>query len=204
MDGHFVPNISFGPAIVAAVRPRAKNLFFDVHLMCSRPEILLEPFANAGADQITTFQLLSAEATAEPIKPPISAWLELEGKPMRHVIRFHRIAPSSPQIRVTPVTQYASTSPWPTVVATAVPASAPHRVVTDARAIAYVGVSTLVPTTAATELAVSWKPLTNSKTSATAMTVSRRVIAAQECFNAMWAMTLPASRQRSMIFSNSS
>jgi ribulose-phosphate 3-epimerase len=53
MDGHFVPNISFGPAIVAAVRPRAKNLFFDVHLMCSRPEILLEPFANAGADQIT-------------------------------------------------------------------------------------------------------------------------------------------------------
>jgi ribulose-phosphate 3-epimerase len=53
MDGQFVPNISFGPAVVAAVRPRAKKLFFDVHLMCSRPEILLEPFANAGADQIT-------------------------------------------------------------------------------------------------------------------------------------------------------
>jgi ribulose-phosphate 3-epimerase len=52
MDGHFVPNISFGPAVVAAIRPRAKNLFFDVHLMCSRPEILLEPFANAGADEI--------------------------------------------------------------------------------------------------------------------------------------------------------
>jgi ribulose-phosphate 3-epimerase len=52
MDGQFVPNISFGPAIVAAVRPRAKKLFFDVHLMCARPEILLEPFARAGADQI--------------------------------------------------------------------------------------------------------------------------------------------------------
>jgi ribulose-phosphate 3-epimerase len=52
MDGQFVPNISFGPAVVAAVRPHAKNLFFDVHLMCSRPEILLEPFAAAGADQI--------------------------------------------------------------------------------------------------------------------------------------------------------
>jgi ribulose-phosphate 3-epimerase len=52
MDGLFVPNISFGPAVVAAVRPRAKNLFFDVHLMCSKPEILLEPFAAAGADQI--------------------------------------------------------------------------------------------------------------------------------------------------------
>jgi ribulose-phosphate 3-epimerase len=52
MDGHFVPNISFGPGVVAAVRPRAKNLFFDVHLMCSRPEILLEPFARAGADEL--------------------------------------------------------------------------------------------------------------------------------------------------------
>ncbi len=53
MDGHFVPNISFGPGVVAAVRPLAKNLFFDVHLMCSKPEILLEPFAQAGADGMT-------------------------------------------------------------------------------------------------------------------------------------------------------
>jgi ribulose-phosphate 3-epimerase len=52
MDGQFVPNISFGPAVVAAVRPLAKKLFFDVHLMCSKPEILLEQFAAAGADQI--------------------------------------------------------------------------------------------------------------------------------------------------------
>jgi ribulose-phosphate 3-epimerase len=51
MDGHFVPNISFGPQVVRAVRPLTK-LFFDVHLMCSRPEILLEPFASAGADEI--------------------------------------------------------------------------------------------------------------------------------------------------------
>ena len=51
MDGHFVPNISFGPAVVRAVRPLTK-LFFDVHLMCLRPEILLEPFAEAGADEI--------------------------------------------------------------------------------------------------------------------------------------------------------
>jgi ribulose-phosphate 3-epimerase len=52
MDGHFVPNISFGPAVVAAVRPHAKKLFFDVHLMCGKPEILLEPFAKAGADEM--------------------------------------------------------------------------------------------------------------------------------------------------------
>jgi ribulose-phosphate 3-epimerase len=51
MDGHFVPNISFGPAVVRTLRPLSK-LFFDVHLMCSKPEILLEPFAVAGASQI--------------------------------------------------------------------------------------------------------------------------------------------------------
>jgi ribulose-phosphate 3-epimerase len=51
MDGHFVPNISFGPDVVKTLRPESK-VFFDVHLMCSRPEILLEPFAQAGADQI--------------------------------------------------------------------------------------------------------------------------------------------------------
>ena len=50
MDGHFVQNISFGPAVVKTVRPFSK-LFFDVHLMCSKPEILLEPFAKAGADR---------------------------------------------------------------------------------------------------------------------------------------------------------
>jgi ribulose-phosphate 3-epimerase len=51
MDGHFVPNISFGPALVAQLRPLTK-MFFDAHLMCSKPQILLEPFAKAGADQI--------------------------------------------------------------------------------------------------------------------------------------------------------
>ena len=54
MDGHFVPNISFGPQVVQAVRPRAKNLFVDVHLMCRKPEIFLEPFAQAGADEMIT------------------------------------------------------------------------------------------------------------------------------------------------------
>jgi ribulose-phosphate 3-epimerase len=49
MDGHFVPNISFGPQVVKAIRPLT-NLFFDVHLMVSNPEILLKPFAKAGAD----------------------------------------------------------------------------------------------------------------------------------------------------------
>ncbi len=51
MDGHFVPNISFGPQVVKAIRPLSR-LFFDVHLMCAKPEILLEPFARAGADEM--------------------------------------------------------------------------------------------------------------------------------------------------------
>ena len=51
MDGHFVPNISFGPAVVKTARPSTR-LFFDVHLMCSKPEILLEAFARAGSNQI--------------------------------------------------------------------------------------------------------------------------------------------------------
>ncbi|HEY0457302.1 MAG TPA: ribulose-phosphate 3-epimerase [Verrucomicrobiae bacterium] len=51
MDGHFVPNISFGPEVVRVLRPLTR-MQFDVHLMCSRPEILLEAFAKAGADHI--------------------------------------------------------------------------------------------------------------------------------------------------------
>jgi ribulose-phosphate 3-epimerase len=53
MDGHFVPNLSFGPETARVVRSASRKLFLDVHLMCSRPEILLEPFAQAGADLIT-------------------------------------------------------------------------------------------------------------------------------------------------------
>ncbi len=52
MDGHFVPNISFGPDVVKTLRGEV-GLFLDTHLMCSQPEILIERFAEFGADQIT-------------------------------------------------------------------------------------------------------------------------------------------------------
>lgn len=52
MDGHFVPNISFGPEVVKTIRPLTR-MFFDVHLMCEKPEILLDPFFQAGADGLT-------------------------------------------------------------------------------------------------------------------------------------------------------
>ncbi len=59
MDGHFVPNISYGPGLVKAMRPHSK-LFFDVHLMISPVDQYVEAFAEAGADQI------SAHAEAGP------------------------------------------------------------------------------------------------------------------------------------------
>lgn len=52
MDGHFVPNISFGIPIVEAVR-RATDMVLDVHLMISEPQRYLEAFRKAGADMMT-------------------------------------------------------------------------------------------------------------------------------------------------------
>jgi ribulose-phosphate 3-epimerase len=51
MDGHFVPNISFGPALVAAVRARTRRPL-DVHLMISHPLRFVEPFRKAGGDTL--------------------------------------------------------------------------------------------------------------------------------------------------------
>ena len=52
MDGHFVPNITIGPLIVAAARSSSR-LFFDVHLMIESPERYVEDFAQAGANGLT-------------------------------------------------------------------------------------------------------------------------------------------------------
>ena len=52
MDGHFVPNLTVGAGVVAALRPH-DALPFDVHLMVSPVDPLIEPFAEAGADSIT-------------------------------------------------------------------------------------------------------------------------------------------------------
>lgn len=52
MDGHFVPNLTIGPCVVAAIRPHTK-LPLDVHLMIENPDLLITEFAKAGADIIT-------------------------------------------------------------------------------------------------------------------------------------------------------
>lgn len=52
MDGHFVPNITFGPDVLKAIRPHTKK-FFDVHLMIAPVDPYIEAFAKAGADLIS-------------------------------------------------------------------------------------------------------------------------------------------------------
>jgi ribulose-phosphate 3-epimerase len=52
MDGHFVPNLTIGPPVVAALR-RIASLPLDVHLMIQHPDLFLEPFLLAGADILT-------------------------------------------------------------------------------------------------------------------------------------------------------
>lgn len=53
MDGHFVPNLSFGPQTVADLRRRNATLFFDTHLMLSNPDQHVEGFLTAGSDLIS-------------------------------------------------------------------------------------------------------------------------------------------------------
>ena len=52
MDAHFVPNLSFGPDVVALARRVEPDLYRNVHLMMTRPDLYLEPFAKAGAQTI--------------------------------------------------------------------------------------------------------------------------------------------------------
>lgn len=66
MDGHFVPNISFGACVIKCIRDKT-NLPFDVHLMISNPYDYIESFANSGAD-IITFHLESESNTLKTIE----------------------------------------------------------------------------------------------------------------------------------------
>lgn len=62
MDGHFVPNLSMGPAICAAVRRAVPAAFIDVHLMCTAPGDFVDAFADAGANHLQ----FHVEAVADP------------------------------------------------------------------------------------------------------------------------------------------
>jgi len=53
MDGHFVPNLTMGPALTLSIRKRFADLYLDVHLMVTNPEKFVRPFADAGANCLT-------------------------------------------------------------------------------------------------------------------------------------------------------
>lgn len=53
MDGHFVPNLTFGPEVLAALRRAGLKTFFDTHLMLAEPHKYIEAFAKAGANNIS-------------------------------------------------------------------------------------------------------------------------------------------------------
>jgi len=93
MDGHFVPNISFGPPIVAALRPHS-TLAFDVHLMISEPQRYAEAFVRAGADHIT-FHIETADRPLDLVeslhKAGVTAGVALN--PETDVLRIIDVAP---------------------------------------------------------------------------------------------------------------
>ncbi len=63
MDGHFVPNLTMGPDMCAAVRRHLPEAFIDVHLMVTDPGLFIEPFVRAGANHLT-FHVESLEGAA--------------------------------------------------------------------------------------------------------------------------------------------
>ena len=79
MDGHFVPEISFGEPILRCIRPFTDQVL-DVHLMVTNPERHFEPFAKAGADSITFHYEVLPGGNAEYADAPYAAELEQDGK----------------------------------------------------------------------------------------------------------------------------
>ncbi len=90
MDGHFVPNLTIGPPVVAALR-RVTSLPLDVHLMIEAPERLIEAFARAGADYLTVHPEASVHLhrTLQSIRAAgVRAGVALNPATPEHVLRY--------------------------------------------------------------------------------------------------------------------
>ena len=96
MDGHFVPNISFGAPVIASLRKRT-SLLFDVHLMITDPQRYIDDFLKAGADSITIH--------AESCKDPLAVLNYLEDCNCRAAVA---ISPETPYEVVFPLLEKVS------------------------------------------------------------------------------------------------
>src|SRR5690349_6260452 len=107
-----------------------------------------------------------------PISPPKSACDELDGSPRYQVVRFHKIAPTSPAKITTGLMSVSSTSPPEIVFATWTERNAPTRLRTPAITTATLGRSAPVAIEVAMAFAVSWKPFVKSKINAVRTTTT--------------------------------
>ncbi|CAE8701293.1 unnamed protein product [Polarella glacialis] len=98
MDGHFVPNLSWGPPVIQSLRKHT-NAFLDVHLMVSNPEFWVEPMAEAGADSFT----FHAEATTDP--EGLIAKIRAASRPMRVGVAIKPKTPIEAQTEVNSMLQ---------------------------------------------------------------------------------------------------
>src|SRR5688572_5976673 len=138
---HSVATISTNPSDIPSNGARTMKMSVFV-----QPEAMMAP--------------QPALATAAPAYPPIKACDELVGNPKYQVTRSQTIAPTRPAKITAKVTTVRSTSPDPTVLATAVPnVNAAMKLKNAAQTTARPGVSTRVDTTVAIEFAASWNPL---------------------------------------------
>ncbi len=91
MDGHFVPNLTLGPAVVKAIRPLTK-VPFDAHLMVTRPQDFVKAFADAGVDDLT----VHVESDHDP----------------RATIKMIRDAGVKPGLVINPATPFGQVVPY--------------------------------------------------------------------------------------------
>src|SRR5262249_14801762 len=90
MDGHYVPNLTIGPPVVKAIRKHT-DLYLDCHLMVDNPAVLLDGFADAGADGITVHVELG------------------DPRPLFDAIRAHQLRVG---LAFEPATPYAGVEPY--------------------------------------------------------------------------------------------
>ena len=97
MDGHFVPNLTIGPAVVKDIR-RATSLVLDVHLMIEHPEKFIGVFADAGSDMITVHAEVTPLAVYKKIAKVLAA---------RKIKLGISLNPATPLAKIKPYLKYS-------------------------------------------------------------------------------------------------